>query len=85
MKAEPKNNKIGYIYFSVILGYIVGKKNQIPQEFIIVHPYFKQHIDKIFLLCVWHILVVTWKKDSQQFAIKMVLKIRYIEIVSRIS
>ena len=52
MKTERKSNKIGYIYFIVILGYIVGQKNQMPQGFIIVHPYFKQHMDDVFLLCV---------------------------------
>ena len=52
MKTERKSNKIVYIYFIVILGYIVGQKNQMPQGFIIVHPYFKQHMDDVFLLCV---------------------------------
>ena len=45
MKTEQKSNKIGYIYFIVILGYIVREKNQMPQGFIIVHPYFKYDIN----------------------------------------
>ena len=52
MKTERKSNKIGYIYFIIILGYIVGEKNQMPQGFIIVCPYFKQHMDDVLLLCV---------------------------------
>ena len=52
MKTERKSNKIGYIYFIVILGYIVGEKNRMNQGFIIVHPYFKKHIDDAILLCV---------------------------------
>ena len=52
MKTERKSNKIGYIYFIIILGYIVGEKNQMLQGFIIVCPYFKQHMDDVFLLCV---------------------------------
>ena len=52
MKTERKNNKIVYIYFIAILGYTVGEKSQILHVFIIGHPYFKQHIEKVFLQCV---------------------------------
>ena len=61
MKTERKSNKIGYIYLIVILEYIVGEKKQMPRGFIIVHPYFKQHMDDAFLLYVLHKLVVTCK------------------------
>ena len=69
MKTEGKNNKIGYIYFIVYL----------EKKYIIFRPplfqatyYYRQGV---FSVCVWHILVVTWKEDSQQFTILLVLKI----------